>query len=242
MRNHKPAAALFMLAAALPALAGPKLTAEQVLDKHVDATGGRAAYERIKSTVTKATARLAAQGIGGPMEIYAKYPNKMLTVQTLSGIGETRQGYDGKVAWSKDPLQGLRKLSGPEAELVARGAVFNTQLNWRKAFPKVALLPDKKIGAATCYVVKLAPEVGQPLLQYFDQKTLYMVRMDMTFEGPQGKMAIETTIGDYRPVDGVKVPFSMRQKIGGAAEMVVTLNSVKNNVPVDDALFAMPKK
>jgi len=242
MKTRALLPALLLPTLAAPALAGPKLTAAQVLDKHVEATGGRAAYERVKSTITKATAKLSAQGIGGPMEIHAKYPNKMLTIQTLSGIGETRQGYDGKVAWSKDPIQGLRKLSGPEAELVARGAVFNTQINWRKAFPKVALLPDKKVGNASCYVVKLAPEVGAPVLQYFDKKTLYIVRMDMTFEGPQGKMAIETTIGDYRNIDGVKVPHFMRQKIGGAAEMVVTLNSVKNNVPIDDAMFAMPKK
>ncbi len=56
-----PAAAKTGKAARTPAK--PKISPDQVLQKFVEATGGRAAYDRLKTTVMKGTIEIAAQGI-----------------------------------------------------------------------------------------------------------------------------------------------------------------------------------
>src|SRR5579871_2809901 len=82
----------------------PKLTVSEVMDKYIAATGGRAAYAKIKSTVVKGTLEVAPQGLKGTFSASAKAPNLLVVTQNIDGIGEIRQGYDGKTGWSQDPL------------------------------------------------------------------------------------------------------------------------------------------
>ena len=51
--------------------------------------------------------------------------------------------------------------------------------------------------------------------------------------------AVENDFEDYRDVDGIKLPFTTRQKApqGG---MSIQLREIKHNVPIDDAKFAVP--
>ena len=90
------------------------------------------------------------------------------------------------------------------------------------------------------YAIRLTPTNGKPLVQYFDTQTNLMVRMDMISEGPQGTLPIESYFSDYRTVDGMKIPFQMRQKVA-ATELLTTVTEIKNNLPVTDAKFAKPE-
>jgi hypothetical protein len=42
-------------------------------------------------------------------------------------------------------------------------------------------------------------------------------------------------------VDGLLVPFSIRQTANGALVAQLTIDKVEFNVPIDDALFSIPK-
>jgi hypothetical protein len=60
-------------------------------------------------------------------------------------------------------------------------------------------------------------------------------------ESPQGKLQVQTVLGDYTEVDGIKLPFTLRQA-AGPLEFVIKLQEVKHNVPVDDEKFKKPEK
>ncbi len=56
-----------------------------------------------------------------------------------------------------------------------------------------------------------------------------------------GDMSIETTFSDYRDVDGVKVPFTIRYSaIDTYDSWTRKFTEIKRNVVVDDALFKAP--
>jgi len=57
---------------------------------------------------------LAAAGIKGSMVITKAEPDKSLVEIDLAGIGSVKQGYDGKVAWEINPMQGARIKDGDE--------------------------------------------------------------------------------------------------------------------------------
>lgn len=218
------------------------VTAEQVLNRFVEVTGGEAAYRKLTSTVTKGTVDLKGQGIKGTMEATSKAPNLFYTVQKITGIGEMAQGCDGNVVWSKDPINGLRKLTGVERAIAVRSAAFNAPLRWKELFKKVALTGIKKLDGGDAYAITLTPAEGKPVIQYYDKKTGLQVRMDMVMEGVQGTIPTETVMSDYREVDGVKTPFRAVTKLGPAIEMELVTTEIKNNVEVDDAIFAKPAK
>jgi hypothetical protein len=228
-------------AAKKPAAARPSLTAEQILTRHVDATGGREAYLRQRSVHAKGTLEMSAAGLRGTFEVKQKAPDRLWLLQNLAGFGEATQAYDGKTGWSKDPLNGLRELSGAELALVQRSARLHAPLEWKTLYKKVELLGIRPVEGKDAYAVRLAPEVGQPTTQFFDARSFLLVRQDTIVEGPTGVVPTESYPSDYRDVEGVKTAFKTRQRIGGgAAEIVMTITEIKVNVEIDDAIFAKP--
>ncbi len=218
-------------------------TAEAVLDKYVEVTGGKAAYAKITSTSTKATMALTAQSLSGTVEAYAKAPNKIYVAQTFDAIGKAEQGYDGKVGWASDPLSGLRTLEGIELDGFKNEATFNAAANWRTAYAKAEMLGIKPVDNQPAYAVRVTGKSGNKTsVQYFDTKTGLQIKSESTQETPQGKFPVETFYSDYRPVDGVKVPFKVRAVIAGNQELVSTVTEYKNNVTIDDKQFAKPAK
>lgn len=234
----KPAAP----AAAAKKISLPKKTGEQIFADFLAASGGQAAYDRVKSTVMVGKMTMAAQGLSGDLRMEYKAPNKFHAVQDISGFGKAEQGFDGKVAWSKDPLNGLRVLSGAELEQAKQSARQNQAFNWRDLYTKVEALEPRLVNGAPAYVVRATPKSGKsPQTMYFDAKSRLLVRTDQVVDSPNGKLPTESYLSDYRTVDGVKTPFKLRQVVGGGvAEVLMTFTSVKNNVPVDESVFAKP--
>ena len=92
---------------AAPAAAAATPTADQVLDHYVNAIGGRAAWTKLNSRVSKGTIEIPAMNnLSGTVEIHEKAPNSMLAVITLGGA-VFEQGFDGSMAWSDDPQNGV---------------------------------------------------------------------------------------------------------------------------------------
>ena len=108
LRHHLSAA--FLLAGvslySRPARAEEALPkAEKILDKFVEATGGKAAYEKIHNE--KATGTFVGKGVKGTVLNYKAEPNKMYTRVDLENIGAVEDGTDGDTAWALSALQGL---------------------------------------------------------------------------------------------------------------------------------------
>jgi hypothetical protein len=74
---------------------------------------------------------------------------------------------------------------------------------------------------------------------YFDSKTGFLTGRDVTQQTPQGPILVEMRYGDWRDVDGVKLPFRIIQ-IMPNLKYVFTVREVKHNQPVDDKLFEKP--
>ena len=227
-----------------PKKAKPALTAAQVMDRGAAVLGPKAAWDRIKTTVMRGRIEAKAQGLSGTVTVKAKRPGRFLVEQNIKGVGVTRQGYDGKIGWSKDPAQGLRKLTGAELQAAQRAAI-GAHLEWRRFFTKWELGGIKKVNGKSAYVVKLSPRIGRMTIEYYDVKTFMPVRTDMVTEVAGLPVPIEIYPSDFRKVDGVLMPYAMRQRVlqpSGPVEIMVRITSIKNNTAIPDAVFAMPKQ
>lgn len=243
-----PAHAIVLTAAAAVWLAAPAapqqavtLTAEEILERSIEATGGREAYAKLTSTVAKGIMEFPSQELHATIEFYAKAPNKRLVVTLLENIGEIRQGFDGQVAWLDNPMQGLRRLEGAELARVRQEADFHRVLKWRELYSKAELVGKDMVGERPVYVVRLFPKEGKPLTNYYDADTFLLLRQDLLQSTSQGEMAVQAVLSDYRDVDGVKVPFRIEQQLP-VGRVIIQFRDIRNNVEIDDARFAMPAK
>jgi hypothetical protein len=217
----------------------PLPTVDEVLDKYVKALGGKEAVEKVSSRVEKGSLELEGMGLSGPVEVYAKAPNKTVTVIDLSGFGKIVRTFDGEKGYVSDPMSGLRELSGAELATDKRNADFYGMLNSRKNFSKLEIKGKEKVGSSDAYVVVATPAVGDAEKHYFAADTGLLVRVDSKSETPQGKLSFETYFSDYKEVDGIKIAHLVRQ-VSSAFIAVIKLSEVKHNVEVADAKFAKP--
>jgi hypothetical protein len=224
--------------------AAPKaaLTAEQILDKAVEASGGRAAYEKHTSLVLKGTFAIPNQSLNGTIEVYSKAPNLSLAVTNIPNIFSQSEGFDGASAWSKDTLSGMRSKTGVELATARRAATFNADLKWRELWKGVELVGAGKVGDRDAHVVKFIPKDGEgsPLTNYYDAETFLLLRSDSIQESPQGTIPVTSLFSDYRTVGGIKTPFAIEQQIP-IMTMKMTVTEMTFDVPIEDAKFAKPQ-
>lgn len=213
---------------------------DQVLEKYVAAIGGKAKVEKVTSRMMKGTFEMAAMGLKGTLEVMSKAPNKSFMSMTLPGLGAIQQGFNGTVGWIQDPIQGLRELNGSELAALKQTADVHRDINLKEAYPKMTVLEKGKVGAADVYILEATPPTGGAEKLYFDTTSGLLLRNDMVFEGPQGKLPLETYFEDYRDAGGVKMAHTVRQ-VNPLAPVTLKFEDVKNNYPVADLKFEKPK-
>ncbi len=231
---------LFALAVAV---AAPLLTAgetalptvDQILDKYVAASGGREAMEKITTRVMKGTLDVATYNLSGTFEQVSKAPNQQITTSEIPSYGTVIQCFDGKAGWASDPERGIHDLAGLELARQKRHADLHGPLHVKEKYKRLTVTGKGKAGDRDVYILEGEPAEGSAEKLYFDIQSGLMVRFEM--EAEDSPLAL--TLEDYKDVDGVQVPFTIRQESPGLS-VVIKAQDVKQNVPVDDAKFAKP--
>jgi hypothetical protein len=235
--------ALFAIAVAAAAAQGtpaaPKLdTVDQILDRFVAAVGGPA-LQKVTSAQLRGTVEIVDLQVNGTVELSQKAPDKALQVVAFDQMGTQREGFDGTVGWAEDPQNGVREKTGAELADARRGAVFPRELMLKKIYPKMTVTGREKVGEREAFVINAAPPDGEPARLYFDVESGLLLRQVVTRQSPQGPVIIDATLEDYRPVDGVKRPFVIRQ-VTPQFKAVIRFTEIKHNVAFDDAIFKKP--
>jgi hypothetical protein len=217
-------------------------TIDQLIEKHIAAIGGRAAMEKITSRVATGTIELADMGLSGTIEVSEKAPDKSLVVVNLDAGGqalEIREGASSEGAWDVQPGMGVRDKTGTELAEAKRGAAFNAELKIKQLYKSLELKGREKIGAREAFVVMATPAEGAPARMYIDAETFLLLRVSSSRDTPQGAMDVDVYLEDYRATNGVKQPWLIRQ-VTPQGTFVIKINSLKNNVALDDAIFKRP--
>jgi outer membrane lipoprotein-sorting protein len=223
---------------AKPATAMP--TVDEVLEKNIKALGGKEALEKQTSRTAKGSVEIEGMGMTGSVEMLAKAPARRATIVTFESFGVIHSVFDGSSGWASDPQGGLRELGGAELTATKRDSDFHSELNFKKNYPKAEVKGKEKVGSSEAYVIEATPAEGGPEKFYYDATTGLLLRHDADRETPQGKMMIETYLSDYREVEGVKLPHTLRQ-VTPAFSLTIKLTEVKPNAPIDDAKFSKPQ-
>ena len=216
-------------------------TAKEILDKYAAAVGGRAANEKIKTRVTKAAFEFAPMGIKGTSETYNAAPDKSYSKMNLQGIGEIVTGTDGKTAWTMNPIQGNRDITGEELLQLKLANNLSRDVNLDKLYANWTVKGIEKVGGQDAYVLVGTPAGLQPETFYFDKQSGLLVQSESTMVSPEGKMPAKAFYEDYREIDGVKIPYKMRVVVP-QAEIITTITEIKHGAAIEEAKFAKPKQ
>ena len=238
MTTPAPTAAPASTSASAPA--GKARTPEAILADAVAATGGAAAWNAHKTAHFKMETTLQGMGMGGHGERFQTHTDKSLTVLEMAGIGRAREGTNGKVAWTDDPLQGIRYLEGTEAEQARIGSAWNPDMSAGNLFVKLESATEPGPAGVALECVIATPKLGQPLRSCYDARTHLQVSQSGIRATPQGDVPFRATLGDWRDVGGVKIPFQSDTQVGPITSVDRVL-SVTFDEPLDEKMFDPPK-
>jgi len=225
-------------AAQTPAAAETLPSASQIVDKYVEAIGGKAAWEKLTSRVSKGTFEIEQMPGEATEEIDAKAPDKQLTITDAPSF-LVKRGYNGTAGWEDMPQTGLHDLTGGQLTAMKRYSDFYYPVKLDELYPKMAVKSKESVNGHSAYVVEAIPPEGGPEQFYFDADSGLLLRHVLEIDGPDGKVSFDSNFDDYRAVDGIKLPFLLHQSMGEFA-WTIKLTDVKHNVPLDDSKFDKP--
>ncbi|HEX5423149.1 MAG TPA: hypothetical protein VFW94_06325 [Candidatus Acidoferrales bacterium] len=214
--------------------------ADEILNKYLDATGGSEAWKKIYSRVSQGNVIIPSMNLIGTAEMFEGAPDRALVKITVSD-STFLEGFDGKIAWSSDPKQGVREQTGAQVAETRRASDFRFPLDFRKLYPRIAAPTATTLDNRSVYVIDAIPPGSEkPDRAYFDAQTGFLVRIVTQHHNDDGTVEpFEEDFSDYRAVDGVKIPFKIHQT-GAQVDFTILIKSVRQNVPLDDTRFLKP--
>jgi len=219
-------------------------TADQVLDKYIQALGGAQRLAGLTSVVATGNA-LGYGDLGGNADftMLAKSPNQRATLITYKDTQRPASiwAFDGRTGWIKTPrgLLGEYELIGSEldgarleAQLSFPGQIKQALTNWRGA-------AIRSIGDRDFVVVQGSGPRGFLATLYFDPASGLLSRMVRYGPSPIGRMPTQIDYSDYRDVGGIKFPFEYKfMWLDG--RYTAKLNKIETNVAIDATKFGRP--
>ncbi len=215
--------------------------AKDVISSYVKALGGESAIR--SHTSRKMTGKMEMPGMGGdpmiaPMVIYAAAPNKMMVEIEVPDFGEVRQGYDGEIAWSIDPMSGANILPPEQVEQMKEQTDFYGEINFDKRFKSMETIDARDFDGLKCYAVKMIDQHDEESTYFFEVETGLLRGTMQTTETQMGPMDMTNINKEYKEFGGVKFPVRTEIEMMGMTRVMtfseIELDSVKAET------FALP--
>ena len=217
-------------------------SADEILDKYVQALGGA----RRLAGLTSFTGKGTYEGYDSyeqkvPFEVFAKAPNQRTTIAHTQS-GDTTTIFDGRAGWVAavdKPVTLLPLSSGDldgarlEADLSFPGRIKQTLSQWRVGFP-VTTIEDRLVR-----IVQGTGASGTRVKLFFDAESGLLVRVVRYSNTVVGIVPTQIDYSDYREVAGIKIPFHWTVTWTDG-KSTIDLSDVQPNVPIDASKFAQP--
>jgi hypothetical protein len=219
-----------------PVAASPTLPSlDQIFSKYVESIGGSAATST-RTLVLKGR-REASQNRAWPNDITVSSPDKFLLVTTLTSA-TISQIVNGDKGWVVNGAN-VRSLSPAEAlDATRRGNELFTVVKVKPS-ESMRVSGIQKVGEREAYVVESTTD-ARTERYYFDTQTGLLLRKITLNKTMLMPFPEQVDFEDYREVDGVKMPFTIRYSgIDTYDSWVRTFTEIKRNVTVDEKSFVV---
>ncbi len=214
-------------------------TADQILAKYTEALGGSAAIDKLKTRSMKGT-WLTGNGITLGYEVYQSAPDRIYTVLNTPKQGVIERGFNGQMAWEKSN-RGLRDLEGIEFFYLKRYPDLFKDIKLQGQFTRISFGGKDRIDSKDVYVLRGLGFDGKGERLFFDAQTGLLLRRITSTPTIVGIIPEQVDYDDYREVDGLKLPFTIRiTSIDSFYNSTRKFTEMKLNVPVDEKKFNKP--
>lgn len=231
--------AVLAMASAVAAQTKEKLpTAQEVLDRYVEVTGGRDALLRHKSMTVHGRYQVPAQKSDFETVFYTT-DGKMLLKASLPGGKEYASGYDGQTAWDLHPDGKVVIHEGEEIKTIARDADMYYHLQVMKYFKTMEVVDVKEFNGRPCYHLKGINNWGKLNEQFYDKENGLLLGYAFNTAWRGGNGDATETFEAYKDFGGIRMPAKTTSRDGDTLAISLITSVTYDNV--GDEMFALPE-
>ena len=181
--------------------------AGDIMNRMIEAQGGRKVLEALKDTTISGTMELIQQGMNATMTMYQKEPNLMRMDIEIMGMVIT-QAFDGQKGWFLNPQTGAAQdMDENMNKEFKRQALGNDSLlNPAKYGISYAFKGKEKVGDKECLVLEQTMSDGHKSTLYLDPDTYLMARSKTTSLSQIGAAARSCPRRSWRLQQGRRRP------------------------------------
>lgn len=219
---------------------GVSQTSEEIIQKMIEASGGKKALEGIDDSTITGTIEITQSGYTGEITVYKKEPDKIRLDLEIMGMVIT-QAYDGSLAWWTNPQTGaVEEMPAKEAQDMKREALpTEAILNPAKYGISFEYKGKETVDGKDHYIIEQTYADGFTQNLYVDCTTYLMTKSKGTIDSPMGEVEFEQVASDYKKVNGFMVAHTVTTYVNGAESRIIVLKDVQYNTGLEDSLFKM---
>lgn len=236
---------VLVMLAGLALLAAPASaqTAEEIVAKYIKTVGGAEKIQAVK-TLRKMGIFNGGGGFEAPILEENKRANMVRQEFSLQGLTAVN-AYDGKTGWKIEPWQGKKDpepLGEEETKQILEDSDFDGPLvNYQQKGNKIEFVGMEPVEGTDAFKLKVTLASGDVRYYFMDTDYYVPIKIETKRMIRGAEREYETSLGDYKEVNGWYMPFSVESNVKGNSNRAkVTYQKIEANVPMDDARFRMP--
>jgi hypothetical protein len=215
-------------------------TADEIIDKHYAAIGGKDKWSKLTSTIQDA--EMTVQGTMIKLKIYKEH-NKLEKVEIEFNGMKGYQLMTDKEGWGYMPFQGQMKaepatkddVEQSKSELDVQGRL----LNYKDKGSSVEYVGKEDLDGTDCFKLKLTEKGGKILNYYFDASSYLLLKQvsKVTINGKEMEQIEE--LGNYQKTpEGYLFPMSKTNNMQGSYKVT----KIEVNTKIDPKVFEPTNK
>jgi hypothetical protein len=213
-------------------------SAQEVIDRYIEATGGKAAYESLKTRRAEGTFSMADLGVEAKMTVLLRSDDRAIVTIEVPNVGTFRQGMGDGIVWTIRPTDGPRILTGAEAAATARTLRMDSEINL-DGYRDAKVLDVVSLNGRAAYRMQLTALADTLETRFYDVDSRLLVRTIGKTGSALGEITVSSNFTDYEDVPPIRMPMKVQQMLPGASpESAMT--RVEHNVEIPDEAFALP--
>lgn len=209
-------------------------TADEIVNKHIEAIGGADNWKKMTSVIMEAT--MKAQGAEIKLtrtQVHNKAMRMDIAVMGMSGY----QILTAKEGWSFMPFQGQTKAEPMTADDVKTSqdqlSLLDEFITYKELGKKLEYLGKDDLEGTECFKLKLTDKDGQETTFWIDPATYYTLKQTQKVKANGKEVESVTSYSNYKKIEeGIVYPFTVSADWGESEITKLTFNS-----KIDESIF-----
>lgn len=211
---------------------------EEITKKNFEASK-QEAYD--KAETVNITMKLFQQGMELSMNMLTKKPDKIRTTVLVQGM-EIVTAFDGTKGWMINPMTGSSnpvEMPASDAAALKNQSSFTANISSLFKENRLELLGEQNVNGKPAWKIKATLPTGDISNIYIDKASYLQVKADTRVAQMGMEMDVETYMTDYADFSGILMPKTITVYSNGTEMMVMMVDKVEVNKPVDDKMFTL---